>query len=112
MLTALGAVMAQVVAQAGWLAGVVYEGGRHGVMLALTGVAVDDEARMARAVTEALAFSGLEASVLDVVFASTGDAVLARMAGVGLVFEAEMRLEPVVEPAAPGSDPSRPPYLR
>ena len=112
VLTALGAVMAQGVAQAGWLAGVVYDGGRRGVMLALTGVVAGDEGRMARAVTEALAFSGLDASTLDVVFAAQGGAVLARMAGVGLVFAADIRAEPAVVRTAPGCDPSRPPVLR
>jgi hypothetical protein len=112
VLTALSAVLGQGVAQAGWLAGVVYDDGRRGVMLALTGVAAKDEARMAQAVTEALAFSGLEASVLDVIFATQGDAVLARMAGVGLVLEAEVMPAPVAEPAAPGRVPGKPPILR
>ena len=112
VLTALGAVLAQGVAQAGLLAAVVYDNGRHGVMLALTGVAAADEARVAHAVTEALAFSGLEASVLDVVFAQPRDVILARMAGVALVFEAEVLPAPVTEPAAEGSDRLRPPILR
>ena len=97
----------------GCLAGVVYASGRRGVMLALTGVQPDNEPRVARAVTEALAFSGLEASVLDLVFVSAGDPVLTRMAEVGLVYQPEVRAAPVAEaPMAPGSDPLRPPILR
>jgi len=96
-----------------WLAGVVYTSGRRGVMLALTGIAAQDEARMARAVTEALAFSGLDASELDLAFVSAGDAVVARMAEVGLKFQPDLRPEPVATaPKAPGSDPARPPILR
>ncbi|MBC7476850.1 MAG: SseB family protein [Pseudorhodobacter sp.] len=96
-----------------WLAGVVYTSGRRGVMLALTGVAPDDEARMARAVTEALAFSGLDASELDLAFVGESDAIVARMAEVGLKFQPEVRQVPEgVVPNAPGSDPTRPPILR
>ena len=117
VLAALGAVLASGVARAGWLAGAVYEGGqgagRRGVMLALTGVTGADEARVARAVTEALAFSGLEASMLDLVFAAEGDGVLTRMAAVGLIFEAEAAAPEVeIVRLAPGSDPMRPPILR
>lgn len=98
---------------AGCLAGVIYDDGRQGVMLAMTGVAAMDEARVARAVTEALAFSGLDASEMDVVFVALGDAVLARMAEVGLVFQAAVPTAPVeAERKAPGRDPARPPILR
>jgi hypothetical protein len=60
------------------------DGGRR-QMLALVGVVEADHPRLARAVTEVLAFSGLEAGALDVVFLGEGDAVLARMAAVALV---------------------------
>ena len=97
----------------GGLAGVVYGSGRRGVMLALTGVQPDDEPRVARAVTEALAFSGLEASELDLAFVAADDPVLMRMAEVGLMFQPQVRGEPRAEPPkAPGSDPLRPPILR
>ena len=51
-----------------YLTGVRYRDGRQGQMLALTGVAPDAEAKVARAVTEALAFSGIEAGALDIAF--------------------------------------------
>lgn len=95
------------------LAGVRYQDGRLGQMLALIGVSPGAEARTARAVTEALAFSGIEAGVLDVVFLTEGDAVLAALAGRSLVIHAPAPtpVEPH-RPAAPGSDPLRPPILR
>ena len=88
-----------------WLAGVVYQGGRRGVMLAVTGVAAPAEAKMARAVTEALAFSGLEALALDLVFLSPGAAVPVRLAAVALIFGGGT-------PAPAVSAPLRPPILR
>lgn len=110
VLTALGPVLTG----GALLAGVVYLDGKRGVMLALTGVAPQAEAKTARAVTEALAFSGLDASVLDLVFAAEGDAVLARMAPFALMFEsvAPAAPEPAPQRKAPGSDPARPPILR
>ena len=96
-----------------WLAGAVFAQGRRGIMLALTGVDPADQARMARAVTEALAFSGLDASELDLVFVAEGGAVVARMGAVGLMFRPEVRPEPAVAaPKPPGSDSDRPPILR
>jgi hypothetical protein len=70
-----------------------------------------------RAVTEALAFSGLDASALDTVFRPEGDALLDRLAGVALVLEgaAVPQAEPQVvaeAPVGPGMDPARPPYLK
>ncbi len=73
------------VAQA-WLAGVQYADGRRGQMLVLSGVAEEAEVKTARAITEALTFSGLEAAALDVVFAASDDAILERLAGVALTF--------------------------
>ena len=95
------------------LVGVHYQDGRRGQMLALTGVAAGAEAKTARAVTEALAFSGIEAGALDVVFLSDGDAALVAMAGKSLVIDAPVPVPAVpFQPAAPGSDPTRPPILR
>ncbi|MEO8240971.1 MAG: SseB family protein [bacterium] len=95
------------------LVGVRYRDGRQGTLLALTGVAAEAEAKWARAVTEAMAFSGIEAAALDVVFVAAGDALLDRMSGVAMVFEGEVPVaaEPVT-PVGPGMDPTRPPVLR
>ena len=96
-----------------YLVGVRYRGGRRGHLLALVGIAPAAEAKIARAVTEAMAFSGVEASTIDVVFLAADNGVLARMSGVALVFEGS---EPdVMVDAArvgPGLDPLRPPNLR
>lgn len=69
------------------LVGVRYRDGRQGQMLALTGVAAAAEAKIARAVTEAMAFSGLDAGVVDLVFIGEGDGALSAMDGLALVLE-------------------------
>ena len=97
----------------GYLVGVRYAGGAQGQMLALVGVDVAAEGRVARAVTEALAFSGVEAGALDVAFLAAGDAILARMGGVALVIEGAVAVEPEpVRREGPGMDRARPPLLR
>jgi hypothetical protein len=95
------------------LVGVRYQEGGQGQLLALVGVEAAAEARVARAVTEALAFSGVEAGALDVAFLAEGDAMLARMAGIALVIDelAEVAPEPARQ-VGPGMDPARPPVLR
>lgn len=100
----------------GALAQAEYRGGGRGQVLALTGLASQDEARMARAVTEVLAFSGVDAAALDLVFLAPQAALYQRIAGAG------RRLEPVVPPVrpqnppvvrqGPGTDPERPPRLK
>jgi hypothetical protein len=96
-----------------YVVGVRYDGGRRGQMLVLTGVEAAAEGKVLRAVTEALAFSGLDASALDTVFREEGDALLARLAGVALVLEGEVAAEVVPEvPSGPGMDPGRPPILK
>jgi hypothetical protein len=96
-----------------YVVGAQYEGGRRGQMLVLTGVEAGAEGKVLRAVTEALAFSGLDASAVDTVFRAAGDALLGRLAGVALVLEGEVAAEVVPEvPAGPGMDPGRPPILK
>lgn len=101
-------------AEAGLLAGVRYDGGRRGHLLALIGTAVGAEAALARAVTEALAFSGLDAAALDVVFLTPEDPALGPLARVARAFEVPRPVAPSapVAPRAPGSDPDKPPILR
>ena len=91
-----------------YLVGVCYKNGRRDQLLAVMGVAERDETRVARAVTEALAFSGLDAAALDLAFMTAEDAVLARMAGVALVFEPSRR----ISPAGPKKTKAPPPKLR
>lgn len=98
-------------ASAAILAGVIYRGGGRGHILAFLDVAAGAEAALARAMREALVFSGVEAGALDVVFLASGDAAAVAMARVGLVFELPLPQAPN-SPRAPGMDPSRPPKLR
>ncbi|MBW6507424.1 MAG: SseB family protein [Rhodobacteraceae bacterium] len=98
------------------LAGVRYQGGRRGHMLAFLGAVPGAEPALAKSVAEALAFSGLEAGELDVAFVTGAEALFDELAEVAQVFDLPAPpVEPdqVIEPgAAPGMDPSRPPILR
>ncbi|MCF1709775.1 SseB family protein [Tabrizicola sp. J26] len=95
------------------LAGVIYDSGHRGHVLAIVGAAEGAQPALANAVGEALTFSGLDAGELDVVFLGSDDPVLGRLAPVALRFDLPLREEPErAQPAAPGSDPARPPILR
>jgi hypothetical protein len=93
------------------LAGVVYRDGRRGHMLAILDVADGAEGPLARAMGEALVFSGVEAGELDVVFLASSSMASEAMGRVGLRFDLPALKEPDA-PSAPGMDPSRPPKLR
>lgn len=99
-------------ARAALLAGVVYRGGRRGHVLALLDAVAGAEAALARAMHEALVFSGIEAGELDVVFLRTGEPAAEAMARVALRFDLPAPEVQDLTPAAPGMDPSRPPKLR
>lgn len=113
VVTALDAKLARAagLATAALLSGVVYRGGRRGHMLAFLDAADGAEAALARAMGEALVFSGVEAGELDVAFLRSSDPAAQAMARVALRFDLPMP-ETAVAPAAPGMDPSRPPKLR
>lgn len=99
------------------LAGVVYQDGRRGHLLAFLDAAAGAEAALAGAMREALVFSGVEAGELDVVFMAARDPAAAAMDRVGLRFDLPgVDQQPQdVQPspgAAPGMDLARPPKLR
>ncbi len=94
-----------------WLAEVTYRGGRRGHLLAFTGALPGAEPALARAVSEALIFSGLEAGEIDVAFLRASDPVMAQLTRVALRFDLPV-LEAAQRPTAPGTDPDRPPRLR
>ena len=94
------------------LCGAVYGEGRRGHLLAVLDAAEAAEAALARALREAVVFSGVEAGDLDVVFLEAGSAVAQAMARVGLRFDLAVPEAAPVAPVAPGMDPSRPPKLR
>lgn len=93
------------------LAGVVYADGRRGHLLALLDVVEGAEAALARAMNEALVFSGIEAGELDVVALASGSAAAVKMAKIGLRFDLPMPEVPAAR-VAPGMDKARPPKLR
>ena len=96
------------------LAGVTYETRSRGHVLAIIGAQASAEPALARAIAEALAFAGLEAATLDVTFLAPEDPGLAQMARIGRVYEMPVPVAPPKAPipAAPGSDPTKPPKLR
>jgi hypothetical protein len=100
-------------AAAAMLAGVRYSDGRRGSILAVIDALPAAEEPLARALAEALRFSGIEAGELDVTFLASGDAVVARLAAVAQVFEVPARaVEEVAGRPAPGMDAKAPPILR
>lgn len=103
-------------ASAALLAAVDYSDDRRGHMLAFLDARPGAEAALARAVAEALTFSGVEAGELDVTFLSASDPSATALARVARRFDLPepVRHEPAAQaaPAAPGMDPDRPPRLR
>jgi hypothetical protein len=99
----------------GALAQVSYTDGGWGHVLALSGLTAEDAPRMGRAVTEALAFSGLDAAALDLVFTEADAPLFARIAQAGQQLQ-PMPRAPVTgtatAPKGPGTDPDRPPRLK
>lgn len=113
LLTALDAKLAsaQGLARMAYLCGVTWETGARGHLLAFVDASPGAEGALARAVREALVFSGLEAGALDVAFFAAHDTIAGRLARVGLRFDLPA-FEAQVAPAAPGTDPDNPPRLR
>lgn len=99
-------------ARAAHLAGVTYDDGTRSHMIAVEAAVPGAEPALAAALNEALAFSGIEAGTLDVAFLPDGHPALARLAAVAVRFDLPGRPAARVAPAAPGSDPDRPPKLR
>jgi hypothetical protein len=113
LLTGLDAKLAKAagLASGAVLAGVTYAGGRRGHMLAFLDAAIGAEDALARAVGEALVFSGVEAGELDVAFLRSGEPGTVAMARVGLRFDLPEPDAPQ-RPGAPGMQPDKPPRLR
>ncbi|MCR9126600.1 MAG: SseB family protein [Rhodobacteraceae bacterium] len=100
-------------AQSAWLVGVSYDGGTKGHLLGFIDARPGSEPALAQAAGEALTFSGIEAGAMDVGFFAASDPAAAHMARHGLRFDLPQPEVPArAEPAAPGSDPDRPPILR
>lgn len=113
LITALDRTLARAagLAQAAVLAGVRYHGAGQGHLMVVIDAVPGAQEVLARAVSEALVFSGVEAGAIDVVFVP-GDAPLALRAGrVGLRFDLPQPEAASPRPA-PGSNPDKPPILR
>lgn len=106
---ALGAGMAH----SAYLVGVVYENGGSGHLLGIVDAVDGAQGALAKAVNEALVFSGIEAGAVDVGFFAASDPVTAQLARVGLRFDLPevMKNQEVIR-EAPGSNPEKPPILR
>ncbi|MGB3179536.1 MAG: SseB family protein [Albidovulum sp.] len=89
--------------------------GGLGHLLAFEDARPGAEEPLAKAISEALTFSGVEAGVLDVAFFASSGPELALMTPVALSFDLPVP-EPVrvetLTPPAPGMDPDHPPKLR
>ena len=111
-LTALDARLAASggLAELAYLVGVTYENGGTGHLLGFINAQPQAQAALARSVSQALAFSGLEAGTIDVGFFADTDPAAAKLARSGLRFDLP-RAEVLTRPA-PGSDPEKPPILK
>lgn len=113
--TLLQAIDARLAAAAGlahcaYLTRTTYRSGATGHLLGFIDTRPGAEPALARAISEVLSFSGLEAAALDVAFFSASDPAAARLARTGLRFDLPQP-EAGLQPAAPGSDPAKPPRL-
>jgi len=100
-------------ADTAYLVAVKYDSGAKGHMLGVVNALTDAQGAIAKAVNEALTFSGLEAAALDVTFVDPQDQIAASLAKVGLRFDLPKPI-PTQDytPKAPGMDPESPPKLR
>ncbi|MDX8354881.1 SseB family protein [Cognatiyoonia sp. IB215182] len=94
-----------------YLAAATYEDGGKGHVLVFIDALDGAEKALAAAASEALTFSGIEAGVMDVMFARASDPLAAHLARVGLRFDLPEAVMPEA-PGAPGMDPEKPPKLR
>ncbi|RVT86887.1 SseB family protein [Rhodobacteraceae bacterium CCMM004] len=110
LLTALDARLAAAegLARLAYVVGTEAEGGGQGHLVAFVDAVAGAEPALARAVSEALAFSGLEAGALDVAFFAAEAPMAARLARHGLRID----LPQPAAPTIPGGDPNAPPRLR
>ncbi|WP_293574568.1 SseB family protein [Phaeobacter sp.] len=98
-------------ATSAYLVGLSYKGGGQGHLLGFIDARPGAESALAKAVGEALTFSGIEAGALDVGFFAASDAMAAHLAKAGLRFDLPQQDAPQA-PTAPGRDPDKPPRLK
>jgi hypothetical protein len=117
LLTALEHRLAQLpgLARAAYLVQATYEGGAKGYMLAFEGASDETQAALAKAVSETLVFSGIDAAELDVTFLDADHPVPAGLLRVARCIEipaGNAPSQPINSSSAPGMDPNRPPRLK
>ncbi len=93
------------------LVAVEYEDGNSGHMLAIIDTLPEAEGALAKAVSEAVSFSGFE-TPLDVAFFAGDDPLIATLQKTGLRFDLPEKKLATHSPTAPGRDPENPPILR
>ena len=113
LLTALDAKLATTggLARSAYLATASYDDDSTGHLLAFVDPLPGAEGALARAVGEALTFSGRETGSRDETFVAAADPLILGLAKVGLRFDLP-RLPQPPAPRASGSAPERPPRLR
>ena len=99
-------------AAAAVLAQVAWEGGARGLMLAFLGAATGAQDALARAVAEALAFSGFDGGTVDLAFLAADDPVARSLLALGQPLRLPAPPAAPPERPAPAPDPTRPPRLR
>ena len=93
-----------------YLAEVVYDNDITSSVIIFINTKADAEVAIANAISETLIFSGIEAGSLDVMFLNSENPICAKLAKFGLRFDLP-KLIKKGQPAAPGSDPKKPPIL-
>lgn len=100
-------------AHSAYLVGVVYESGSRGHLLGYVDALDQAKPALAKAASEALTFSGIEAGAMDVGFFASTDAATAQLARAGLRFDLPQAQElQQLTMSAPGMDPDKPPKLK
>lgn len=100
-------------AQMAYLVATVDKDGTQGHLLGFIGATPGAEIALARAASEALTFSGIEAGAMDVGFFEAAEPITERLARVGLRFDLpQPALVSPPEMIPPGSDATHPPRLR
>ncbi|WP_428548418.1 SseB family protein [Profundibacter sp.] len=94
-----------------YLVAVEYEDGNSGHMLAIIDALPGAQGALAKAVGEAVSFSGFE-TPLDVAFFAGDEPLCATLQKTGLRFDLPEKKTAAHSPAAPGMDPENPPILR
>ena len=100
-------------ANAAYIVSTTYEHGGQGHMLAFVEAIPEAQGALARAASEALTFSTIEAGAMDVAFFRASDPIVEKLERVGLRFDLPQLQEPVTQTLpTPGMDPEKPPKLK